>query len=59
MEWQTMLILFISSNVLSFRQEALLYIFEDSDQDDHKGKKSYHETCFQNPQTYSEWVIQK
>ena len=29
-----------------------------SDQDDHKGKKSYHETCFQNPQTYSEWVIQ-
>ena len=27
-----------------------------SDQDDHKGKKSYNETCFQNPQSCS-WLV--
>ena len=43
---------FISSRVHSSRQEALLYVFE---QDDHKGKKPYNETCFQNPQSCS-WI---
>ena len=40
---------FISSNVHSSRQEALLYVFED--QDDHKGKESHNETCFQDSQS--------
>ena len=46
----------VPSNVQSSRQEALLYVYEDnesSDQDDQKGKESYNETCFQNPQSCS------
>ena len=51
----TLLILFPQTFNFS-HQEALLYVFEDkrsSDQDDHKGKKSDTETCFQNPQSCS------
>ena len=47
---------FISSNVHSSRQEALLYIFEDNEaviKMIMKGKKPYNETCFQNPQSSS------
>ena len=36
--------------------EALLYVFEDigsSDKEDYQGKKSYNETCFQDPQSCS------
>ena len=50
---------FTSSTVNSSRKEALLYIFEDkrsSDQDDHKGKKAFNETRFQNPQSCS-WLV--
>ena len=44
---------FISSNASSFRQEALLYVFEDSQAVIKmiiKEKKPDNETCFQNPQ---------
>ena len=47
---------FTSSNVNSSRKEALLYIFEDNEAVIKmiiKGKKSYNETCFQDPQSCS------
>ena len=47
---------FISSDVHSSRQEALLYVFEDNEaviKDDYKGKKSHNDTRFQNPQSCS------
>ena len=47
---------FISSNVLSSRQEALLCIFKDNEAVIKmiiKGEKSDNETCFQNPQSCS------
>ena len=51
---------FVPSNANSSHQEALLYIFvwrqRSSDEDDHKGEKSYNETCFQNPQSCS-WLV--
>ena len=37
----------VPSNVQSARQEVLLYVFENNDQDDHQKKESYNETCFQ------------
>ena len=46
----------VPSNVQSVRQEALLYVFEDKEAVIKmiiKGKKSYNETCFQNPQSCS------
>ena len=44
---------FISSNVSSSHQEALLYVFEDNEAVIKmiKGKKYDNETCFQNPQS--------
>ena len=47
---------FVSSNVHSSRQEALLYVFEDNEAVIKmiiKGKKPDNETCFQNPQSCS------
>ena len=47
---------FISSNVNSSRQEALLYVFEDNEAVIKmiiEGKKPDNETCFQNPQSCS------
>ena len=44
----------VPSNIQSVRQEALLYIFEDNEAVIKmiiKGKKSYSETCLQNPQS--------
>ena len=46
----------VPSNVQSARQEALLYVFEDNEAVIKmivKRKKSYNETCFQNPQSCS------
>ena len=46
----------VPSNVQSARQEALLYVFEDNEAVIKmiiKGKESYNETCFQNPQSCS------
>ena len=46
----------VPSNVQSARQEALLYVFEDNEaviKMIMKGKKSYNETRFQNPQSCS------
>ena len=46
----------VPSNVQSSRQEALLYVFEDNEAVIKmiiKGKESYNETCFQNPQSCS------
>ena len=46
----------VPSNVQSARQEALLYVFEDNEAVIKmiiKKKKSYNETCFQNPQSCS------
>ena len=51
---------FIPSNVQSFHLEALLYVFEDNEAVIKmiiKGKKPDNETCFQNPQSCSWWVI--
>ena len=45
---------FISSNVHSSRQEALLYVFEDNEAVIEmiiKRKKLHNETCFQDPQS--------
>ena len=53
---------FISSNVHSSRQEALLYIFEEqrsSDQDDHEGKTPYNATCFQNHRAALDWLFDR
>ena len=47
---------FIPSNVQSSHQEALLYVFEDNEAVIKmiiKGKESYNETCFQDPQSCS------
>ena len=47
---------FLSSNVNSSRQEALLYVFEDKEAVIKmiiKGRSPYIETCFQNPQCCS------
>ena len=41
----------VPSNVQFSLQEALLYVFEDSDQDDYQRKEPDNETCFQNPQS--------
>ena len=46
----------VLSNVQSARQEALLYVFEDNEAVIKmiiKGKESYNETCFQDPQSCS------
>ena len=46
----------VPSNVQSWPQEALLYVFEDNEAVIKmiiKGKESYNETCFQNPQCCS------
>ena len=46
----------VPSNVQSSRQEALLYVFEDNEAVIKmiiKGKESYNETRFQNPQSCS------
>ena len=51
---------FISSNVHSSRQEALLYVFEDNEAVIKSlivGKKPYNETCFKNPQSCSSLVV--
>ena len=50
---------FISSNVNSSRQEALLYIFEDNEAVIKmiiKGRSTCNEPCFQNPQSCS-WLV--
>ena len=47
---------FVSSNVDSSHQEALLSVFEDNEAVINmiiKGKKPDNETCFQNPQSCS------
>ena len=47
---------FISSNVISSRQEALLYVFEDNEAVVKmiiKGRSPTNETCIQNPQSCS------
>ena len=51
---------FIPSNVNSSHEEALLYVFEDNEvviKMIIKGKKPDNETCFQNLQSCSWWVI--
>ena len=50
---------FIPSNVQSSHQEVCcvcVWRQRSSDQDDHKGKKPYNETCFHNPQSCS-WLV--
>ena len=51
---------FISSNVRSSRQEALLYVVEDNEAVIKmiiNGKKPHCEACFQNPQSCSRLVV--
>ena len=53
-----MLILFPQTRILLARKLFCISLWRQrsSDQDDHKGKKPYNETCFQNPQSCS-WLV--
>ena len=53
------MLIFLSSNVNSSRQEALLYVFEDNEAVIKiiiKGEKPDNETCVKNPQSCA-WLV--